>query len=275
MRKALVVVAAAGTLLALVVPARGMPLELQSRGSVDFDPVTVGDVVLQGEPVQTSSVTRGAGALCKFNQEVEESFQLPDDIGPIAFEIVLTVEEGCNLVVKSFGEIKNPPTKDPAGRAIVDHRGWNFNTVFEYANITVAEERVKLTYTRNGGSVYNGRDRYHLSYTDYVPGWGTNLQAYNWYLTGPGQVWIYSRASTTARIPLSRPLRFHQGSPPIRAWSPQPAQSVRARSPWAGIRSAPEASTTSRDFGHGLREHLSASVWQLREPDRAPEQRSR
>ncbi len=198
------VVAAAGTLLALVVPARGMPLELQSRGSVDFDPVifvggvekeaAVGDVVLQGEPVQTSSVTRGAGALCKFNQEVEESFQLPDDIGPIAFEIVLTVEEGCNLVVKSFGEIKNPPTKDPAGRAIVDHRGWNFNTVFEYANITVAEERVKLTYTRNGGSVYNGRDRYHLSYTDYVPGWGTNLQAYNWYLTGPGQVWIYSRA---------------------------------------------------------------------------------
>jgi hypothetical protein len=119
---------------------------------------------------------------------------VPEDAGPVAFEIVLTVDNDCDFVVESFGEVKDPPTESPEGRAAVDHRGWNFNTVLEYANISCCEERVKMTYTRNGGSVYNGRDHYHLSYTDPVPGWGTNLQAYNWNDTGPSQVFIFSRA---------------------------------------------------------------------------------
>jgi hypothetical protein len=62
MRRIIVAVTTAASLVALGLPARAMTADLHSRGSFDFDPVIVvggveraaevGDVVLEGEEVQ-------------------------------------------------------------------------------------------------------------------------------------------------------------------------------------------------------------------------------
>jgi hypothetical protein len=160
-------------------------------------PASVGSVVAQG------TLTPGFDA-CSFSTPSVIGGSIPDDVGPIALSITTHMDSSCTVRITSILVSPNPPT-EPSGSGAapaseVYHRGWAFHTVFEYVNITVTEERVKMTYTRNGSQVYDGRDRFGQDYTDILP-WHTDLEAYNWDPDGPTAVFNYRRTHYSSLLP--------------------------------------------------------------------------
>lgn len=160
------------------------------------EPIKEGDVIQKGVRV---------GENCYYDKDNTVGFSLPDDMGAVAYHVVLGQDADCDLIVEEAAPMEppkdEPGTEEVARRGLVEHRMWAFHTVFEYINITTSEERVKLTYDRNGSFVVNGRDKFRLSYVDSEGAWSTNHQAQNSDLNGPNEVFYYSRTRYWSPVP--------------------------------------------------------------------------
>jgi hypothetical protein len=161
------------------------------------------EVIEEGDVIQQGTKE---GEFCHYDEKNTVGFAVPDDIGPVAYHIVLGQDDDCDIVVEAAEPIKPPedePRTNPISRrgGAVSHRMWAFHTVFEYVNITTSEERVKLTYDRDGGQVFNGRDKFRYSYVDSQGVWSTDHQAQNSDLNGPTEVFYYSRTRYWSSVP--------------------------------------------------------------------------
>lgn len=191
-------------LLTIGTLAIASPVGANARKTAASDSAYVVNVTVDG--VETANVAAGAviargtpdkDGNCDFGGSITMSIESPESAG--GYEVSLSADDSCQLTVSSMGETKVPSDlpmsgSDPADtRTPVDHRGWTYSSVLEQFGITSTEERVAMTYTRNGGSVYSGRDLYRDHYTSVFP-WDVNPQAYNYSLAGPSSVFIYSRS---------------------------------------------------------------------------------
>lgn len=189
--------------------ARADPRPRAAGASFDFNATVTVDGVQFVDVAKSESLVQGElkNGLCYFG-EIDIEFDLPDNVGATAYEVGLDVTKDCQLVVSRAAALASPPADELHGTAFsssrtppVDHRGWATFGVWEQFKILTTETRVAMTYTRDGGQVYNGRDLYTLGWIDYYFPWTSTLQALNYATAGPNEVFISARYKYSSPTP--------------------------------------------------------------------------
>jgi hypothetical protein len=171
-------------------------------------PVQAGSVIAQGVP--------DGGGNCVFSSPARIQGYPSDAAGADGVDAATRMDDSCRLVVASVTEIApssntrpddsgtfdvdTSPAADPPGSGVgetpytpVNHRGWAKNTITEQFGVTATEVYVQMDYTRNGGSVYNGRSPAQRDYHSHIPCWVTTNLSYTWSPYGPTYIDIYRK----------------------------------------------------------------------------------